>query len=130
MESGSMTKIDQLKDYEFNDAGNDSFDHFLKNQLQKSQPYLADDNFTARVISNLPAPKKLSVWQERLIILVPLFVISLLVISQFSVLGVLIKLWVLAVSMDVTHLVQIGMLLSIAVISGASLWFARQLKII
>jgi len=78
----------------------------------------------------LPAPKKLSVWQERLIIFVPLFVISLLVISQFSVLGVLIKLWTLAVSMDVTHLVQIGMLLSIAVISGASLWFARQLKII
>ena len=125
-----MTKIDQLKDHEFNDAGNDSFDHFLKNQLQKSQPYLADDNFTARVISNLPAPKKLSVWQERLIIFVPVFVISLLVISQFSVLGVLIKLWTLAVSMDVTHLVQIGMLLSIAVISGASLWFARQLKII
>ena len=125
-----MTKIDQLKDSESHDAGSDSFDHFLKKQLQESQPYLADDDFTARVISNLPAPKKLSVWQERLIILVPLFVIGLLVISQFSVLGVLIKLWTLAVSMDVTHLVQIGMLLSIAVISGASLWFARQLKII
>ena len=125
-----MTKIDQLKDSESHDAGSDSFDHFLKKQLQESQPYLADDDFAVRVISNLPAPKKLSVWQERLIILVPLFVISLLVMSQFSVLGVLIKLWTLAVGMDVTHIVQIGMLVSIAIISGASLWFARQLKII
>jgi hypothetical protein len=125
-----MTKIDQLKDSESHNAGSDSFDHFLKKQLQESQPYLADDDFTVRVISNLPAPKKLSVWQERLIILVPLFVISLLVMSQFSVLGVLIKLWTLAVGMDVTHIVQIGMLVSIAIISGASLWFARQLKII
>jgi len=125
-----MTKIDQLKDSESHDAGSDSFDHFLKKQLQESQPYLADDDFAVRVISNLPALKKLSVWQERLIILVPLFVISLLVMSQFSVLGVLIKLWTLAVGMDVTHIVQIGMLVSIAIISGASLWFARQLKII
>jgi hypothetical protein len=125
-----MTKPDEIKDSNFNTGGMDAFDHFLKNQLQEGQPYLADDNFTARVMSNLPTPKKLSLWQERLIIFVPLLIISLLVMSQFSVLSVLIKLWTLVISMDVTHIVQIGMLVSVAVISGVAFWFARQLKII
>lgn len=121
-----MIKQDEQK----KSGTNDPFDDFLAKQLQGSQTYLSDDNFTAQVMAHLPAPKKLSLWQERLIIAVPCFVISLLVLSQFSVLSVLIKLWTLLVSMDPTQIVQIGMLLSVAVISCASLWFARQLKII
>ena len=112
------------------DTGSDAFDLFLKKQLHDTQPYLADDDFTARVMGSLPAPKKLSRWQERLIIVVPLFIISLLVISQFSLLAVVIKLWTLVVSMDLTQLMQIGMLVSVAAIFGACFWFARQLKLI
>lgn len=112
-----------------NHVENDSFDHFLMTRLQQNQPYLADDNFTARVMGNLPAQKKLSPWQERLIILVPLMVISGLVMSQFSALAILVEIWTLAVGMNFVHLMQLGALLSVAVISTASFWFARQFKI-
>ncbi len=125
-----MMKQDQLNHSDSNFSGADPFDRFLTKQLQESQPYLIDNDFTVQVMGGLPAPKKLSVWQERLIILVPLLIISVLVISQFSILAVVIKLWILAVSMNLTQLMQIGMLVSVAVISGASFWFARQLKFI
>ena len=108
----------------------DAFDHFLMKQLQQNQPYLADDNFTAKIMESLPAPRKLSQWQERLIILVPLIIISLLVLSQFSVVAIFIKLWILAVGMNVAQLLQIGFIVSVTIISGASLWFARQSRLI
>jgi len=125
-----MMKQNEQNHFDSNISGDDAFERFLSKQLQENQPYLMDDDFTARVMGGLPAPKKLSVWQERLIILVPLFIISLLVISQFSLLAVLIKVWTLAVSVDIAQLMQVGMLVSVAAISGASFWFARQLKLI
>jgi antibiotic biosynthesis monooxygenase (ABM) superfamily enzyme len=108
----------------------DNFDIFLTKHLQQAQTYLPDDDFTARVINQLPAPKKLARWQERLIIMIPLVVISLLVLSQFSVLAVFIKLWVLLLTAGVTGLLQVGILTTIAVVSGATFWFAKQLRII
>jgi hypothetical protein len=108
----------------------DGFDAFLTKHLQQANTYLPDDDFTARVMQQLPAPKKLSRWQERLIIMIPLLVISLLVLSQFSVPAVLIKVWVLFLTTSFTSLLQIGVLTTIAVISGVVLWFAKQVKII
>ncbi|RYY76888.1 MAG: hypothetical protein EOO52_05185 [Gammaproteobacteria bacterium] len=125
-----MMNENQLTHIESNHKGNDAFDDFLAKQFRASQPYIADDNFTSEVMSSLPAPKKLSVLQERLIILVPLLLISALVISQFSIVAVLIKLWVFLVGMSFAQLMQIGSLISVAIISGASLWFARQLRLI
>ena len=58
-------------------GSNDSFDAFLTKHLQQANTYLPDDDFSARVMQQLPAPKKLSLWQERLIILIPLSIISL-----------------------------------------------------
>jgi len=106
------------------------FDNFLSAQLQQSQPYLMDDNFTSHVMAKLPAAKRLSRWHERLIILVPLLIISLLVISQFSVLEVLIKVWTFLVVLDVATLLKIGLVMSIAATSGASFWAAKQFKLI
>jgi hypothetical protein len=65
-----------------------------------------------------------------MIILVPLILISFLVLSQFSVVGILVKLWVLIMSTNVASLLQFGMMVTIAVICGSSFWFAKQLKII
>ncbi len=107
----------------------DDFDVFLARHLQQAQTYLPDDDFSARVMQQLPAPKKLSLWQERLIILIPLVVISMLVLSQFSLLAVLIKLWTLFLTTNITSLLQIGALTTIAVVSGAAFWFARQCKV-
>ena len=111
-------------------SSNDSFDAFLTKHLQQANAYLPDDDFTARVMQQLPAPKKLSRWQERLIIMIPLLIISLLVLSQFSVLAVLIKVWILFLTTSFTSLLQIGILTTAAVISGVALWFAKQVKII
>jgi len=108
----------------------DNFDVFLTKQLQQTQTYLPDDDFTARVMQQLPAPKKLSLWQERLIILIPLMIISVLVLSQFSLLATMIKLWVWLSMMDFTSILQVGIVTTIAVISCAMFWFAKQLKII
>lgn len=112
------------------DSFRDSFDNFLSTQLQQSQPYLPDDNFTAQVMGRLPVAKKLSRWQERLIIIVPLVVISLLVLSQFSVLAIAVKLWTFLVGAQIASLLQLGLLITIMVISGASIWFAKQFKLI
>ena len=112
-----------------NHSGNDNFEALLTKHLQQAQTYLPDDDFTARVMQQLPAPKKLSLWQERLIILIPLVVISMLVLSQFSLLAVLIKLWTLFLTTNITSLLQIGALTTIAVVSGAAFWFARQCKV-
>ena len=111
-------------------SSNDSFDDFLTKHLQHAQTYLLDDDFTARVIKQLPAPKKLSLWQERLIIIIPLLVISVLVLSQFPVLAVLIKVWVLFWTVDLSGLLQAGFLMSIAAILGATFWFAKQMRVI
>ena len=108
----------------------DNFDSFLVHQLQQNQTYILDDNFTAQVINKLPAAKKLTNWQERLIILVPLCIISLLVLSQFSVLAILVNLWTILVGLNLANLLQLGLVVSISVISGASFWFAKQFKII
>lgn len=108
----------------------DDFDVFLRGQLQQTQPYLMDDNFTAQVIRQLPVQKKLRLWQERLIIIFPLIIISLLVLSQFSLTAVLIKLWVLLLTVDTASLLKIGFLTTLFAVSGASFWCARQIKII
>jgi hypothetical protein len=113
-----------------NHSDDDNFEALLTKHLQQAQTYLPDDDFTARVMQQLPAPKKLSLWQERLIILIPLVVISVLVLSQFSLLAVLIKLWTLFLTTNITSLLQIGALTTLAVVSGAAFWFARQCKVI
>jgi hypothetical protein len=109
---------------------NDRFDDFLSAQLTQTQPYLMDDNFTTQVMAKLPPTKKLSLWQERLIIVVPLLIISALVLSQFSVLAVGIALWTWLVSVDVANLLSIGLAISAAALCGASYWFAKQMKLI
>ncbi len=107
----------------------EQFENFLSAQLKQSQPYLMDDNFSAQVMAKLPAKKKLSVWQERLIIALPLVVISLLVLSQFSLLAVGVKLYTFLVAVDVASLLNMGLVVSALALSGASYWFAKQAKL-
>ena len=62
-----------------------NFDDFLRQQLQGSSSYLDDGDFSARVLASLPAPKRLSPLLEKLIVVLPVSLIALLVVSQFSV---------------------------------------------
>ncbi len=107
----------------------DSFELFLRQQLQHKQSYLDDGDFSARVMASLPAPRKLSRLQERLILLVPVAVITLLILSQFS-LASGIKAWYALLTMDVTRLLELGLLLALTAVSAACYWIARQLRLI
>jgi len=107
----------------------DNFELFLRQQLQQNQPYLDDGDFSARVMSSLPAPRRLSRLQERLILLVPLAVISLLVLSQFSLTSG-IKAWYLLLAMDFASLLKLGVVLAITAVSAASYWIAKQIRLI
>lgn len=113
-----------------NHPSDESFDAFLTKHLQQANTYLPDDDFSVRVMQQLPAPKKLSRLQERLIIMIPLLIISLLVLSQFSALAVLIKVWTLFLTTSFVSLLQIGILTTISVVFGAALWFAKEIKLI
>lgn len=105
------------------------FELFLREQLQQQQPYLDDGDFTAKLMARLPAQRSLSRLQERLILLVPLAVISVLVLSQFS-LSSGIKAWYLLLSLDFASLLKLGMLLAITAVSAASYWIAKQTRVI
>ncbi|MFO1390094.1 hypothetical protein [Cellvibrio sp.] len=107
----------------------EQFENFLSAQLKQSQPYLMDDNFSAQVMAKLPAKKKLSVRQERLIIVLPLVVISVLVLSQFSLFALGVKLYTLLVAVDVASLMKMGLAISAVAFSSASYWFARQARL-
>lgn len=108
----------------------DGFDSFLRKQLQQENPYLDDDNFSANVMARLPAPKKLSRLQERLIIGVPLVIITLLILSQFSPLVVAIKIWTWLVALNFNSLFKIGFAMIVLAVSSASYWMAKQSRIL
>jgi hypothetical protein len=107
----------------------DNFDVFLRERLQHNQPYLDDGDFSAKVMATLPAPRRLSPWQERLIVLGPLAIIILLILSQFS-LASGIKAWYLFLSLDFASLLGLGVLLAVTAVSAASYWIAKQTRII
>ena len=62
---------------------NESFDDFLKRQLQQSSGYIDDGDFSARVMASLPAKHRLNPWLERLIVIIPVTLIALAVLNQF-----------------------------------------------
>lgn len=107
----------------------DGFDSFLRSQLQQAQPYLMDDDFTTQVMAQLPAPKKLARWQEWLIMLVPVVAITLLVLSQFSLLALGVQLWTWLVALNVTSLLQMGLAMMLCAIAGASVWVIKQSRV-
>jgi len=108
----------------------DSFDSFLRRQLQQSQPYVMDDNFSAQVMAKLPARKKLSPLQERLIIALPVVIITLLILSQFSLLAIAINVWTWLVALNLGSLLKIGLATILLAISTASYWVAKQSRLI
>lgn len=61
------------------------FDDFLRLQLQGASAYLDDGDFSARVLASLPAQNRLNPWLEKLIVLLPVTLIAVLVLRQFSV---------------------------------------------
>jgi hypothetical protein len=86
------------------------FDDFLQQQLQGSSPYLDDGDFSARVMASLPAQKaqkRLNPWVERLIACVPVTLIALLVLSQFSLREFIQPVYAWVITLEVNGLVVV-----------------------
>ncbi|HSC66237.1 MAG TPA: hypothetical protein VLC79_00990 [Cellvibrio sp.] len=92
-----------------------NFDDFLQQQLQGASSYLDDGDFSARVMASLPAQKRLNPWIEKLIVCVPVTLIALLVLSQFSLRELIqpVYAWMLVLDM--------GSLLKLALIMAATM---------
>ena len=111
-------------------TGMDDFDRFLSQQLTQAQPYLMDDNFTAQVMGKLPPAKKLSRWQERLIMLVPVLLISVLVLSQFSLVTTFVGVWTWLVSLSLVGLLKVGVVFAALAVAGACGWVIRDSRLV
>jgi hypothetical protein len=102
---------------------NDDFEQMLSARLQQAQPYLSDDNFTTNVMQTLSTRKALSPLQERLIKIIPVLIISVLVLSQFSAVAIFAGAWKLLFTLNSTHLLQLGSAMALA-ISSCFFWRA------
>jgi hypothetical protein len=93
-----------------------NFDDFLRQQLQGSSPYLDDGDFSARVLASLPAPKRLSPWLEKLIVVVPVTLIALLVVSQFSLRELIQPAYAWVLTLDLGTMVSLVVLMAVAML--------------
>lgn len=114
------TKMNDLANHQNN------FDDLLRAELQRSHEYLPDDNFTANVMAQLPAPKKLRRWQEYLSLVVPCAVITLLVLSQLPVIAIIIKSWVWLSLMDIAGWLQLSLIIFFVGLLGIAGWFVKE----
>ena len=125
-----MKKIQNERGDDFKgDEELDGFDAFLSQRLTKNQTYIDDDNFAASVLARLPAKKKLSRLHEWIILAAPLIIISALVLSQFNVIALVIKMWTWLFVVDTANFVQVSLVIGFTVLASISLWLAKQFRL-
>ena len=103
-----------------------NFDDFLRQQLQGSTHYLDDGDFSAQVMASLPAPQRISRWLEIMIVAVPVTVIALLVLSQFSVRDIIQPIYAWMLTVDMAGLISVGAAAVIAILAAPLLLIFRQ----
>lgn len=89
-----------------------NFDDFLQQQLQGANRYLDDGDFSARVMASLPAQKRLNPWIEKLIVCVPVTLIALLVLSQFSLREFIQPIYAWVLVFDMKSLVTLALVMT------------------
>ena len=95
---------------------NDKFDDFLRLQLQDSSPYLDDGDFSARVMASLPTQKRLNPWLEKLIVCIPVTLIAVLVLRQFSLRELIQPVYGWVLTFDVSSIVSLVVILAVAML--------------
>jgi hypothetical protein len=103
-----------------------NFEDFLRQQLQGSSHYLPDGDFSAKVMAGLPEPRRLSRWLEVLIVGVPVTVIALMVMSQFSLRDVIQPVYAWMLTMDMAGLMSLGASAVFAMLAAPLLLLFRQ----
>ena len=103
-----------------------NFDDFLRKQLQGSTHYLDDGDFSAQVMASLPAPQRISRWLEIMIVAVPVTVIALLVLSQFSVRDIIQPVYGWMLTVDMAGLMSVGIAAVLAMLATPFLLIFKQ----
>lgn len=106
----------------------DTFDAFLRRQLQQAQPYIPDDQFTAQVMVSLPAARRIPRWQEVSILVVPVLIIAYCVLSQFAVVSLVVKTWILIGLAGPVAWALLLLALSLMVSLGVAYVFYREVE--
>lgn len=88
------------------------FDDFLRKQMHGSSPYLDDGDFSARVLASLPAQKRVKPWLEKLIVLLPVTLIAVLVLRQFSVREFIQPAYGWVLTLDIQSLVMLAVIMA------------------
>ena len=102
------------------------FDDFLRQQLHNTSDYIDDGDFSARVMGSLPAPKRLNPWLERLIVCVPVTLIALLVLKQFSPRDLLQVVYAWMLTLDLYSLLTLSFAMVLVAVIAPVFWLLRR----
>lgn len=107
-----------------------TFDHFLARHLQTEHDYIDDDGFTARVMTSLPASKRIHPFLEKLILGLPVFLIAALVLSQFPWREMVQPAYAMLLTVNTESFIKMGVVLLAMISTMTALWGAKRLDII
>lgn len=99
---------------------NDRFDDFLRQQLQTD--YIDDKGFTAHLMANMPAPRRLNPWLEKLIIAAPAALITLLVLNHFPWRDLVQPAYAWFLLLDTTSLSSIALAMFMLLVVAPLVW--------
>lgn len=102
------------------------FDDFLRQQLHNTSDYLDDGDFSARVMGSLPAPKRVNPWLERFIVCVPVTLIALLVLKQFSPRDFIQTVYAWMLTFDLHSLMAMALVMVLAAVVAPLCWLLRR----
>ncbi|RYZ83135.1 MAG: hypothetical protein EOO68_33410 [Moraxellaceae bacterium] len=128
-----MKKVDDHSVKIIGDNAGDNFEAFLSHHLKQSRVYLDDESFAAGVLEKLPTKitnRTLSRFHEWLIIAVPLVIISALILSQFNVVALAIKMWTWLFIVDFANFIQLSLVCGFMMLASIGLWLAKQCRVL
>lgn len=102
------------------------FDQFLAQNLRKTQPYIADDGFSAKVMHQLKKQRR----RERWFVGLPAVAITVLVIWQLPLSNVASHIWYWVADLNIASLIAVGAIGFFTALAACALWLAREMKLI
>lgn len=108
----------------------DDFDLLLTQQLRNEQTYLADEGFTASVMTQLHPRPALSRPAQWLISGIPVAIIGWLVFSQMPVADLALLIDNKLTTLDPVTLIKAGALVSGGIVLTCFGWLARQARLL
>lgn len=95
---------------------NDDIEFLLKKHFQQRSDYLDDDGFTASVMSQLPQKTEINPWLKRLILWLPVSLVTLLVLSFIPWLQVIHQVYAYYLAASPQNLMLVGIPLVMSII--------------